>query len=140
MTREETTDFFSRRETAWRGRNAAALAADHAEHGLLVSPMLATVRGRAAIESSYQTLFRAFPDLNLATTELLIDGDRAAQVFSATATHADDFFGFSASGRRFEIHGVMVFQLEHGLIAHERRVYDFTGLLVQIGVLKAKPA
>jgi len=24
-------------------------------------------------------------------------------------------------------------------IAHERRIYDFTGLLIQIGVLKAKP-
>jgi hypothetical protein len=24
-------------------------------------------------------------------------------------------------------------------IVHERRVYDFTGLLIQIGVLKAKP-
>jgi hypothetical protein len=27
-----------------------------------------------------------------------------------------------------------------GLIAHERRIYDFTGLLLQIGVLRAKPA
>ena len=26
------------------------------------------------------------------------------------------------------------------LITHERRIYDFTGMLVQIGVLKAKPA
>jgi hypothetical protein len=27
-----------------------------------------------------------------------------------------------------------------GKIQHERRVYDFTGLMVQLGVLKAKPA
>jgi len=30
--------------------------------------------------------------------------------------------------------------LRNGKIVHERRIYDFTGLLVQIGVLKAKPA
>jgi hypothetical protein len=27
-----------------------------------------------------------------------------------------------------------------GLIATERRFYDFTGLLVQVGILRAKPA
>jgi hypothetical protein len=30
--------------------------------------------------------------------------------------------------------------LENGKIVRERRIFDFTGLLVQIGVLKAKPA
>jgi hypothetical protein len=29
---------------------------------------------------------------------------------------------------------------DDGLIEHERRIYDFTGLLVQLGVLRAKPA
>jgi hypothetical protein len=33
-----------------------------------------------------------------------------------------------------------VCQVADGLIVHERRIYDFTGMLVQIGVLKAKPA
>jgi hypothetical protein len=27
-----------------------------------------------------------------------------------------------------------------GLIVHERRYYDFTGLLIQIGILRGKPA
>ena len=30
-------------------------------------------------------------------------------------------------------------EFKNGLIARERRIYDFTGLLIQIGVLKAKP-
>jgi hypothetical protein len=29
--------------------------------------------------------------------------------------------------------------MENELIAHERRILDFTGLLVQVGVLRAKP-
>jgi hypothetical protein len=32
-----------------------------------------------------------------------------------------------------------VFTFRDGLIIEERRIYDFTGLLVQVGVLKAKP-
>ena len=34
----------------------------------------------------------------------------------------------------------MLYRLDDGLIAEERRIYDFTGLLMQVGVLKGKPA
>jgi hypothetical protein len=33
-----------------------------------------------------------------------------------------------------------MFQMKDGLIAHERRIYDFTGLLIQLGILRGKPA
>jgi hypothetical protein len=34
---------------------------------------------------------------------------------------------------------VFVCTLDDGLVVHEQRIYDFTGMLMQIGVLKAKP-
>ena len=34
---------------------------------------------------------------------------------------------------------VFLFEFQDGRIVRERRIYDFTGLLVQIGVLSAKP-
>jgi hypothetical protein len=34
---------------------------------------------------------------------------------------------------------VLLDEFEDGRIARERRIYDFTGLLLQIGALKAKP-
>jgi hypothetical protein len=30
-------------------------------------------------------------------------------------------------------------EMRDGLIADERRIYDFTGLLIQLGVLRSKP-
>jgi hypothetical protein len=33
-----------------------------------------------------------------------------------------------------------LFSFEDDRIAYEFRIYDFTGILVQLGVLKAKPA
>jgi hypothetical protein len=35
---------------------------------------------------------------------------------------------------------VVVCAFGDGLIVHERRIYDFTGMLVQIGVFEAKVA
>jgi hypothetical protein len=34
---------------------------------------------------------------------------------------------------------VLIFEWRDGKIAVERRLYDFTSLLLQVGVLKAKP-
>jgi hypothetical protein len=33
-----------------------------------------------------------------------------------------------------------MFQVRDELIAYERRFYDFTGLLIQLGILRGKPA
>ena len=49
------------------------------------------------------------------------------------------FLGLEPSGRSFHIPAVFTYELRNGQIAREQRIYDFTGLLVQIGVLKAKP-
>src|SRR5262249_36850760 len=99
-----------------------------------------TVRGRAAIESSYAGLFRAFPDSTIESQALIVDGDHVVQLFKWHATHAADMFGLPASGRQFTINGALVYLFQDGHIQHERRIYDFTGLLVQIGVLRPRPA
>ena len=58
-----------------------------------------------------------------------------------TATHEGELFGLAATHKRIEFRTVqMVTVDEGGLITNERRIYDFTGLLVQLGVLRARPA
>ena len=139
MTREEIATVFARRETAWRKRDAAALASDHAPNGVVVSPTGGVLEGRADIERIYRVWFTAFPDLVFSTEDLLIDDDRAALLGRVTGSHAGEFFGMAPTGRRIEVSCAFIFRFEDGLIAHERRILDFTGLLVQVGVLRAKP-
>ena len=62
-TRETILALFARREIAWRARDAAALAADHAADGVVVSPTGGVLEGRAEIERIYRVWFSAFPDL-----------------------------------------------------------------------------
>jgi uncharacterized protein (TIGR02246 family) len=140
MTRDEIAALFTRREAAWRARDAPALAADHAPHGSVVSPTGGVLEGRPDIERIYRVWFTAFPDLIFSTEDLLIDGDRAALLARVAGRHAGEFFGMPPTGRLIELSCVCIYRLEDGLIAHERRILDFTGLLVQLGVLRAKPA
>jgi steroid delta-isomerase-like uncharacterized protein len=140
MTRDEVFALFERREAAWRTRNAALLAEDHMEDGVVVSPTGGVLEGRADIKHIYEVWFRAFPDLTFTTEDLIVDDDRVALLGRVCGTHQGEFLGMSATGRRIEISCVFIYRLENGAIAHERRVLDFTGLLVQVGVLRAKPA
>ena len=139
MTPERIREFFATQQKHWRDRNAAALAEGHTADGTIISPIFRTVTGARDIAVSYTTLFDIFPDWDFTGEDLLIDGERVAQPFSVSATHEGEFMGLAGSGKRFNIHGVRMFTMRDGRIAHERRYYDFTGLLIQLGVLKSKP-
>ena len=140
MTREQIVTFFEGRHQAWLNRDADGLSAFHAEQGTIDSPMFGPRQGRQAIADSYRTLFSIFPDWDFQGEELLIDGNRVCQPFTATATHVGTFMGIDGTNRRFKIQGVRLFTMADGLVLHERRMYDFTGLLIQIGILRGKPA
>ena len=140
MTREEIVKLVNRRREAFARLDAEALAADHAEDGVHESPAAGgTVTGREAIAKFYRAWFAGFPDVTMDWSDLVIDGDRVVEVATASGTDTGGFMGLPATGKRFRLPVVFMFTLTDGLIAHQRSVYDFTGMLVQIGVLKAKP-
>jgi steroid delta-isomerase-like uncharacterized protein len=140
MTREEITAMFKRREAAWRAHDAASLAADHSGDAVVISPTGGVLEGREEIQRVYQIWFTAFPDLQFNEYDFLIDGDRVALLMTVTGSHAGDFFGLPASGRHVQAVCAFVYTLRDGSIIHERRILDFTGVLIQVGVLRAKPA
>lgn len=139
MTDDQIREFFTAQQRHWQARDAAALAAGHTTDGVIISPIFRTVTGADQIAASYRSLYEIFPDWDYRATQLLIDGSRVAEAFTATATHKGEFLGLAGSGKRFTIEGVRLFEMRDGRIAHERRYYDFTGLLIQLGVLRSKP-
>ena len=140
MTREEIIALFARRQDAWVRHDVAALAASHAEDCVTESPFAGTVRGREAIEQVYRHWFAAFPDVVFHGEELLIDGNRVAQLATVVGTDIGGFMGLPPTGKPFQLPVVFLYTLNECQIVHDQRIYDFTGMLVQIGALKAKPA
>jgi len=140
MTREEITAMFTRMYESWNRRDIAALVQDRSENSVVESPFNGGVtRGRAAIEAGYRSFFHAFPDVRLQWDDTLVDGDRVMLVGRMSGTDHGGYMGAEVKGRSFDIPIVSLYEIKDGLIVHERRIYDFTGLLVQVGALKAKP-
>jgi steroid delta-isomerase-like uncharacterized protein len=139
MTREEIVAFFKRRQEAYEDLDAKALAADYAADALIESPSAGVHKARDA-EKALGAVFDAFLDLTMTVDNLVIDGDQVVTMLSMEGTHMREFLGFEPTGKRFQMSAAFVHQLKDGKIIRERRIFDFTGLLVQIGVLKAKPA
>jgi len=139
VTRNQIEELLGRRIAAWNAHDAAALAAMHAPDGTVASPAGGALEGRDEIARVYRTWISAFPDMITRQETVVIDGNRAVQVVTLAGTHAGEFFGLAATGRHIEFLFASVMTMTDGLIAEERRIYDFTGVLIQVGVLKAKP-
>jgi steroid delta-isomerase-like uncharacterized protein len=140
MTHDEIRAFLQQHVEKFSRHDPSALAADHAPDGVVDSPRAGRQQGREAIEAVYRSWFAAFPDLTATAEEILVDGDRAAVFCRIRATHHGEFLGLEGSGKQVEFPLVYFQTLAERHIIHERRIYDFSGVLIRLGVLKVKPA
>jgi steroid delta-isomerase-like uncharacterized protein len=141
VARDELKAIVERFTEAWQRRDPAGLAQHHAPDGVAESPMYATLRGPKAIEDAYRAFFTSFPDATIDVENIIVDPPYVVVFTTVHATHQNDFFGLPGTNRHVDFRMSRLMKMnDHGLIEHERRIYDFTGLLVQIGVLRAKPA
>ena len=139
MTRAEMLRFFERRQMAYDNLDAAMLAADYAEDCEVESPTGGPHTGRPAVQKVLEVVFAAFRDMKTSTDSLVIEGNRVAQIVSVEGTDLGGFLGMSAGGKPFKLAAVFLYEFRGRQIVKERRIYDFTGLLTQIGLLKIRP-
>ena len=138
LIRDEILAMFARRQDAYDDLDAAALAADYTEDAVIESPMSGR-HGKADAERNLRAFFDAFLDLKTTFEPPVVDGQHVAVIGMCEGTNMGGFMGVPASGRGFKLRLVLMFELRGDKIAREQRIYDFTGMLIQVGILKAKP-
>ena len=78
----------------------------------------------------------AFPDLRLAIQFMVADGKKLVVFLETTGTHRGAFMGVPATGKRFKVHGVDIFEFnEAGLVSHHIGVFNTFGMLSQLGLI-----
>ena len=141
MTRTEIAKLIETWIDAIAQHDVPRLVSLYAEDCVVESRLAAgAVQGREANAEVFRAFFEAFPDVRIVPDDLVIEGDRVVQIGMLNGTATGALMGIAATGKPASVPIVHVFRIQEGLIARERRIYDFTGLLVQAGLLKAKPA
>jgi steroid delta-isomerase-like uncharacterized protein len=141
MTRETVAELVEQWQEARGRHDVEALMRFYASDCVVSSPLAAgKVHGLEANAKVFRAFFEAFPDATIEVEDLLIDGERVVEIGTLRVTDTGGLMGMAPSSKPALIPIVILSKVDNGRIVYERRVYDFTGLLVQIGVLKARPA
>jgi len=139
MTREKVLALLSRRREALRTHDVVALRAIYTTNARLDSPFAGSVTGVEAILKSTQAFFASFPDAVVHEDPPIIDGNRVAIFAIVAGSEVGEMMGLAAHKQAYQFPVSFLLELDETCVQYARRVYDFTGLLVQIRVLKAKP-
>ena len=140
MTRQQVEAVFARRDIALSQRDVASITAQYADDAVVESPTAGgPVTGRTAIEEVTRAWFAGFPDVTFTREALVVEGDLAVWIGEVRGTDTGGFMGLAPTSKPFRLPMVMVCRMRDGAIVREQRIYDFSGMLIQIGVLKAKP-
>jgi steroid delta-isomerase-like uncharacterized protein len=120
-------------------RDLRAIGDHWSEDGVDDIVPLAPVRGRDEITSFFREVFAAVPDLETTVTRV-VAGEREAAVewrMSGNFT-GEPFQGVDATGKRVELRGLDLLEVEDGKIVSNTAYYDGMSFARQIGLMPAQ--
>ena len=120
-------------------RDAKKVAAHWHEEGVDELVPVAVLRGPAEIEGYFRELFEAIPDFDFRVENVVADDRRAAVEWRAIGTFTGGpLLGLEANGRRIELRGVDLAEIEDGKLVHNTAYYDGAAMARQLGMLPAQ--
>jgi steroid delta-isomerase-like uncharacterized protein len=99
------------------------------------APVPSGVTGVQALKQVWVTLLRAFPDLHVATEDVLAEDDKVVYRNKVTGTHQGEYRGLPATGRSVAYDEIFIVRFADGRIAEIWGVVDVLAQLRQLGVL-----
>jgi steroid delta-isomerase-like uncharacterized protein len=107
------------------------VARDYRNHNVFVGD------GREANRQFWAGFFAALPDLTATMEDLVVAGDRVVGRFVYRGTHAGEFMGIPATGRRVEMRSIDIWRVEDDMFVEHWDELNILQVLQQIGALPA---
>jgi steroid delta-isomerase-like uncharacterized protein len=127
-------------EEVFRHGNADAIDELMTDDFVYHDPAPGLAGDREGLKDFVRYLRAAFADQLYTVHDQVAVEDRVAERWSTTMTHAGDFLGIPATGRRVTLKGLCIARLESGRIAEIWEECDLLGLFEQIGSFPAQEA
>lgn len=78
---------------------------------------------------------RAFPDVHFIVEDLLADGDKVVERWTAQGTHKGELYGIPATSKKVKISGIDIVHISNGKMIERWGCGDILGVLQQIGIV-----
>jgi predicted ester cyclase len=88
-----------------------------------------------SIKQLVTTWRTAFPDIRYTLENIIAEGDKVVEHWTARGTHRGRLFGIAPTGKHFENTGINIHHIVDGKIVEIWEVADGLGLLQQLGVV-----
>jgi steroid delta-isomerase-like uncharacterized protein len=99
-------------------------------------PVSDQVPGPTGYMRFFQSLRRAFPDMNIEVEQMVADDeDSVGFAYTFTGTHYGYYQGVAGTGNRVQIRGMQISRFEDGKMTERWGNWDELGILKQIGML-----
>ena len=76
-----------------------------------------------------------FPDRQFTIDEQTVEGNTVWTRYTVRGTHLGEWEGLAPTGAEFTVSGVLIQRIEDGKVAHDFEIYDYAGLLEQLGAV-----
>jgi steroid delta-isomerase-like uncharacterized protein len=120
-------------------RDAAAASEHFAPEGIDDVVPVGVLRGPAEVKAFFDATFAAFPDFTFTIERVVAEGKFASVEWRASGTHSGaPFQGLEATGKRVEIRGCDVAEVEDGKIVRNTGYYDAAEVARALGAMPAR--
>ena len=96
-----------------------------------------TIQGLEAHRQYVSMLFTAFPDLHFTIEDLLAEGDKVVERYTARGTHTGALMGMAPTGKQFTMTAIGINHLANDKFIEQWFNGDELGLFQQLGVIPA---
>lgn len=118
---------------AWRAHDVDAVLSFFAHDGVYEDVALGTVsRSAAEVREFVQASLTAIPDIIVEPKRVFATADRLCSEWTMSGTHAGDFPGLPATGRRFSVEVASIIEWEDGKIRRNTDYWNLASFLQQI--------
>jgi len=93
------------------------------------------LRGHEGLRTMLEQQWKAFPDLRFEVKETVVQDSRVASVWVGEGTHQGSIMNIPPTGRKVEVRGVSIIDVENGLVIRGQYIWDLAGMLRRMGLL-----
>ena len=135
MSAEENKAIVRKYRAAHNQNKLDALDAIVAQDLISHSALPGLPPGLAGGKMAHQAFLGAFPDTQTTTEDIVAEGDRVVERYTARGTHTGDFMGAPPTGKKFEAETMVIYRLANGKIVETWGLNDVQAVMMQLGLM-----